>query len=482
MNTVVVSILLLFISPCLACAYTEIPGLFVDEGVRSLARGGLKPLPETQESLDFDSPLFLDSHGKIRADIVLEHQRTVRIYKGSWTGSHAYGNRVESVAAVPFSFFNGSVSGSAAAGLGYRSLDVSAESSPQNVFISASDSYSSKKAGLFLQALDRVSLGLALVDTDYRAYPEVPLEISVRPLEYLSVSYKRLYIDIAGDYSVRIAGNSGIVPVSYADERNELALKSEYKGIAAVQYAQELRHPENNRLSGRLAVPGSVYLIGDYSHRVFGFDQELYVAGQSGGYLKGEGHWREYRAGIGAEFGDHWTLEANYRRQDLDSNGGGIANSAAVVNFWPSLLIGNYNHLYRLAVGSDQYHLSAEYKGDRASFGFGCQYLDIRPAAELTYWRSVLLGFGNAGQEDLRMDTDRVQMLFLSFGTGYRWDAVTVNLALGQFVPLATHKTSASGSTGGSSGSGKDLISKTGEFINHNPGGSIIRFMASFNF
>jgi len=231
-------------------------------------------------------------------------------------------------------------------------------------------------------------------------------------------------------------------------------------------------------------LPGSLYLAGDYARSLFAFNQEFSVVDRNGGYLNGEGAWQEYRIGIGAELGSHWNIEANYRRQNLDSNGGGIANSSAVVSFWPSLLVGNYNHLYSVSLESDQYHLGAEYKGEKASFGLGFQYLDIRPVAEMTYWRSQLFGLGRTGQETLKLDTDRIQLLFLSLGAGYRWDNVSVDFAFGQFIPIAIHERSKASTPAPSdgSGSGNDIFSKIGDYINGNPGGNIVRFMASFYF
>jgi hypothetical protein len=486
---VVMPLFLISLNPGFCSAYTEITGLFIDTGVGTLARGGMERLPETQEKLDFDSPLFLDSSSKIRSEVSFEHQRTIRVYKGSWAGSHAFSDQLESAVAAPFSLLSGALAGNVAGGYGYRSFDVKAESNKEEISVSASERFSATKGGLFLKALDTVSLGVAIVDTDYRSRLEVPVEIGIAPVEYFSIGYKRSYTDIAGNFSLLISGSNGTVPVLYAEEKNELWLKGEYKGIIMAQYAQELQHPDNNRFSGRLELPGSLYLVGNYARRHFTFNQEFFVDDRNGGYLKGEGDWREYRIGVGANFGNHWNIEVNFRRQNLDSNGGGIANSSAVVSFWPSLLVGNYNHLNTVSLKSDQYHLGAEYKGEKASFGIGCQYIDLRPVAELTYWRSLLFGLGRTGLETLKLDTDRIQLLFLSLGAGYRWDNVSVNFAFGQFIPIANHERSSASTpasttvpSDGNSGSGSNLFSKIGDYINRNPGGNIVRFMASFYF
>lgn len=127
--------------------------------------------------------------------------------------------------------------------------------------------------------------------------------------------------------------------------------------------------------------------------------------------------------------------------------------------------------------------LKGEYKGEKASFRIGCQYLDIRPVAELTYWRSLLFGLGRTGQQTIKLDTDRIQLLFLSLGAGYHWDIVSVNFAFGQFIPIASHRSTApSDGSSVNGGSGKDMFSKIGNYINHNPGGNMVRFLASFNF
>lgn len=466
-------------------AYTEITGFFLDEGLGTLARGGLKQLPDNQEKLDFNSPLFLDSQGKFRSDVTYEHQRTIRVYNGSWSGSHAYSNQLEGTVAAPFSLWNGALAGSVAAGYSDRSFDVNVESSKEDISVSASERFSARKSGLFLKALDKVFMGMAMIDTDYRNRLEIPIEVSIAPVDFLSIGYKRSYKDIAGNFSALISGSNGTFPVSYAEEKNELSVKGEYKGVVMAQYTQDLNNPDNNHFVGRMELPGNMYMAGDYTRRRFKFNQEFSVKDLNGGYLKGEGDWSEYRVGAGVRLGEHWNVEANFKRQNLDSSGGGIANSAAVVGFWPSLIVGKYNHLYKVALDSDQYHLGAEYKGDKASFGVGCQYLDIRPVAEMTYWRSVLFGMGTTGLETIKLDTDRIQLLFLSFGAGYRWDVFSVNLAFGQFIPLATHvrstATTPAVSSNGSSTT-KDIFSSIGDYINHNPGGNIVRFMASFVF
>jgi hypothetical protein len=471
-------------------AFSEITGLFIDEGVSTLARGGMKRLPEDQEKLDFNSPLFLESNGKIRSDVTFEHQRTIREYNGSWAGSHAYSEQLESAVAVPYSLWDGKLIGNVAAGYGYRSYDVRAVSIKEDVSIDASERLYAKNVGFFLKSTDKLSLGISMVDTDYRIRPEIPIEINIAPVEFVSVGFKRSYTDMSWNFTGLISGSNGSFPLVYTEEYNELLVEGKYNKYILAQYSQDIQHVENKRFTGRLELPHILYLTGDYTIRGFKFNQEFSVNDLSGGYLKGECSWREYRIGAGANLSKHWNVEANFRHQSLNSSGGGIANSSAVVNFWPSLIVGNYNHLYNIALDTQQYHLGAEYKGDNATFGIGGQYIDIRPVAGLTYWRSLLFGLGKSGQETLLFDTDRIKLIFVSFGTGYRWDKISVNFACGQFIPIEIHErtkvtATTTPSTGGSSGAGgssKNLYSQFKDFIGQNPGGNIVRFMVSVNF
>lgn len=473
------------VTPRLACAYTEIIGLFLDDGVRTLARGGIERLPHERENLDFDEPLFLDSKGKYRLDATYENQRTVRIFNGSWSGSHAYAERLESAVAAPFSLYDGKVAGNLAVGYGFRSFDVKADSAKEDVFVSSDEKFNAVKGGFFLKVLDRVSLGLAVVDTDYRSAPEFPLTIEISPVESVKVGYRRSYIDVAGDFAVRLSGNDGTVPVHFKEDVDELYVSGQYKGVLYAKYVNELKRPDNRRVTARLSLPASIYLVGDYARRDFDFNQDLIVDAAPGGYLKGVAAWRKYRIGLGADLGRHWNVEANVRRETLDSSGGGIADSSAVVSFWPSLIVGNYNHTYNVALQSNQYHLGTEYQGENFSMGLGFQYLDLRPVAVLDYWRSLLFGLGRTGDGRLKLTTDRIQMIFLSLGLGYKWEHVSLNYAFGQFIPIATHDTKTTppspGGGGGGSG-GSNIFSSIADKINYNPGGNIQRLIFTLTF
>jgi len=481
-------VLVLALTPGMSCAYTEIIGLLVDDGINSLSRGGMERLPEERYLLDFQSPLFLDSKGKYRLDTGYEHQRTIRIFNGSWAGSHAYAERLESAVAAPFSLWHGNIAGNMVVGYGYRSIDVKAVSAKDDVFVAADETFNAVKGGLFLNLMDKASLGIAVVDTDYRSAPEIPLTLEISPVESVKVGYKRSYIDFAGDFAVRLSGNDGNVPLHYKEDVDELYVSWQYNDVFYAKYANELKHPENRRVTAKLALPTSLYLVGDYARRDFDFNQDFFVAANPGGYFNGRVAWRQYRIGLGARLGERWNVEANYRRGNLAANGGGIANSSAVVSFWPSLIAGNYNHTFNAGLESEQYHLGTEYQGKNFSMGFGCQYLDLRPVAQLDYWRSLLFGLGRTGAGSLKFGTDRIQMLFVSLGVGYRWKHLSVGYAFGQFIPIASHDANEKPSQtappggGGGEGGGSDIFSSIADKITHNPGGNIQRILLTITF
>jgi hypothetical protein len=114
------------------------------------------------------------------------------------------------------------------------------------------------------------------------------------------------------------------------------------------------------------------------------------------------------------------------------------------------------------------------------------QYIYLKTAAQLDYWRSVLFGIGRAGANTLQLDTDRVKLLFLSLGLGYRWQNVAVNYAFGQFVPLGTHDNKPASATpptsSGGGGGGTDIFESIADKIDHNPGGNIQRVLLTIAF
>ncbi|HBG04179.1 MAG: hypothetical protein A2075_16020 [Geobacteraceae bacterium GWC2_58_44] len=481
----VLFLLLVLLLPASAQAYTQIIDLFVDDGVDALRRGGVKELPREQERLDFSDPLSLDAKGSYRVDLFYEHQRTVRVFNGRRAGSHAFAQRLDTAVAAPFSLLDRKVTGSLAAGYGYDSIDVSATGTGNDISVASRERFAATKGGLYLNLFDLLKVGASVLGTDYRDEPEVPVEAELALTDFLKVGYKRSYLDLAGDFGLQRLGKSGLVPVHYGEENHEVYVAADYRGLFYGRYAVEPGDTGQRRFEGKLALPYALYLVGDCRQRDFSFFQDFTVDQRPGGYLRGEGSYRGYRAGIGIDPSAKWNLEANYRHWDFKSGGGGIANSSAVVDFWPSLLVGNYNHLYNLALSADHYHLGTEYKGDRFIFGGGIQYIYLKTAAELEYWRSVLFGFGRAGENTIELETDRVKLLFLSLGLGYRWQHVAVSYSFGQFIPLGTRDNQAvePESTEGAGGSGgKSDFGSIMDKISHNPGGNMQRFLLTVTY
>jgi hypothetical protein len=482
------SVLLVIFNPGTSSAITDLlVGSFIDDGVSALSRGGLEQLPRRQESPDFNAPLFLDSQGKYRVDTFYENQRTVRIYHGRWGGTHAYSDRLETSGAVPFSLYGEKFKGNVSAGYGYRSVDIGAENGKEGIFVSSAEKLEAGKGGIYLRALDRFSLGVALISNQLRSGLEVPVEAEVEAVPYLKAGYKRSYVDFDSSIDVTLSGHSGNIPLKYVEEINELYAVLDYRNIVYVKFANELQRSGNRRVEGKLSLPASVYVVGNYAKREFaGIDQAFTADGHPGGNFQGSFRKSEFRVGVGAALSDTWCVEGNYRHGALSSEGGGIASSSAVASFWPSLLIGDYNYIYAASLSSDQYHLAAQYQGNRFSFGAGFQYLDLKPQAKLDYWRSVLFGLGKTGAGNLNLTTDRVQMIFLSLGLGYRWQNVSVKYAFGQFVPIGSHDTdekpAQTSSGGGGGGGGSDVFSSIADKINYNPGGNIQRLILTLTF
>jgi hypothetical protein len=486
MRQITLAFVLLLLLPHQSLAYTEIVDFFLDYGVETLMRGGVRKLPEEQEALDFTAPLFLDSKGKYRLDAGYENQRTVRIFNGRWARSHAYAEKLETSVAAPFSLTGKKINGTVAAGYGYRWFDFSAENATEGITLKGDENFEAKKGGVNLSAYDRLRLGVSVIATDYRSGLEVPIEAEIAPCDFLRVGYKRSYIDDAADFNVQLSGKSGLIPVHYGEELNELYIVGDYKEIVYGKYAHELGKTGNLRFEGKVRLPLSLYLVGNYRQRDLNFSQDFSVEGKPGGFMRGDIVFREYRGGIGADPTDKWNVELNYRHRGLDSSGGGVAFSSAVVDFWPSLVVGNYNHTYDAAFSIDQYHAGMVYKGENVTLGLGVQYIYLKTAAQLDYWRSVLFGIGRAGANTLQLDTDRVKLLFLSLGLGYRWQNVAVNYAFGQFVPLGTHDNKPASATpptsSGGGGGGTDIFESIADKIDHNPGGNIQRVLLTIAF
>jgi hypothetical protein len=472
------ALLLLFAPPSSFALSDLLVGSFIDDGLPSLSRGGLKQLPQRQESLDFSAPLFLDSQGKFRVDTSYENQRTLRIYNGRWSGTHAYSERLESSAAAPFSLWGGRLKGDAGAGYGFRSVDIEAKNSREGIFVSGQENVEGGKGGVYLNAVDRVALGVALISKNLRGGMEVPIEAEVTALPYLKLGYKRSFAELASDLQLTLSGHQGDLSLENVEEINELYAVLDYGNRIYVKFANELRQTGNSRMEARINLPAPLYLTGSYNRRnLAGIDETISVDAKPGGTFHGDFKDSEYRVGAGAALSQRWTVEGNYRHGNFSTEGGGVGSSSAVAGFWPSLLLGNYNYLYSASIATDQYHLGAEYQGERFSFGIGCQYLDVRPQAKLDYWRSVLFGIGHTDAGTMKLKTDRIEMIFFSLGLGYRWSNVSLRYAVGQFIPIATHDTDQQPAqqTSSGGGGGSDFFSSVADKIKHNPGGNLQR-------
>jgi hypothetical protein len=485
MHTIYLSVLLVCLAATGSWANSGAMSYFLDDGVRSLARGGLETLPRQQEALDFTAPLFLDSKGTFRVEAGHESQPAARIYRGGWHGSSAGFQRLDTTLAAPLTFLGGKVKGSVAAGYGYDSFKIKADNETEGTFVHVDEKSAARKGGLFLAAFDRVSLGVSLIATDYRNRPEVPLELEISPSSWFKAGYKHSYSDLAAKVDLTLLGHQGNLPLGLLETIDELYGVLDYRGFR-LKFAQELGKPDNRRLEARLQLPGTLYLVGDYRRRDFAaIDQDFTVDAQPGGTLKAALRRSEYRAGVGAQLTSHWSLEANYRHSDIGVDGGGIASSRAVAGFWPSLLVGNYNYLASASLAADQYHLGAEYQGERFSFGAGVQYIDLKPSARIDYWRGVLFGLGRAGADTQQLTVDRIGMLFLATGVGYKWQHFELRYAVGQFIPVYTHDTArsaASSSPGSGSGGAGDIFSRISDKVTHYPGGGVQRLLLSMFF
>jgi len=482
MKRIFLPVLLLSLAATSSWANSGAMSYFVDDGVQSLARGGLERLPRQQEALDFTAPLFLDSKGTYRVEAGYESQPTARIYRGGWHGSSAGFERLDTTLAAPLSFLGGRVKGSLAAGYGFDSFRIKADNETETTLVHVDERSQARKGGVYLAAFDRVSLGVSLIATDYRKSPEVPLELEISPVSWFKVGYKHSYSDLAANVDLTLLGHQGNLPLGLPETLDELYGVLDYGGFR-LKYAQELGKADNRRLEARLQLPGNLYLVGDYRRRDFAaIDQDFTVDAQPGGTLKAALRRSEYRAGLGAQITSHWSLEVNYRHSDIGVDGGGIASSRAVAGFWPSLLVGNYNYLASASLAADQYHLGGEYQGERFSFGVGVQYIDLKPAARIEYWRGVLFGLGRAGADTKQLTVDRIGMLFLATGLGYKWQNFELRYAVGQFIPVFTHDTSPS-APASSSGSGSgDAFSRIADKVTHYPGGGVQRLLLSMFF
>ncbi len=475
----------MFYFPRTVHAYTDLLDYFIDRGA-AIKRGGVVAINQPPEQMDLRAPFSLDTQGKKRLDTSYEYLRTYRSFSGRWSGSHAYAEEFSTVGAVPFAAFDEKLSGSLAGGYRHDWRDWQAMNVQEKIDVKETRDINSFGAGAYLNYGKLAKSGVSLLKVPYQDSPQVPIELEISPVEYVSFGYRHWYRNIDWNVQIHLSGRDGQIPVRYAEQNDDLYLVGRYKELLYGKLTVDAHERGNRSVEGKLTLPDTLYLTGGYDRRESTFDQPFFVANQPGGYLRGTFKHEGYRVGVGAALSPRWSAEFNYLHKTLDSVGGGIASSAAVVDFWPSLLVGNYNHLYAAQVKTDQYHATVSYVGERWSGDLGLQYIDIWPMARLDYWRSVLFGLGQTGADSLELDTDRIQLMFLGLGLGYTFDNFKVGYSMGQMIPIGAHERTAEQSGGGGSGGGSDSASdywdNVVKFFDRNPGGLIHRLTVSIIF
>lgn len=464
----------------------EVMDTFLGGGVTTLARGGLEKLPAEPETLDFDAPLYLDSKEAYRIETGYEGRLTAKVYDGRWKGSIAESDRLETVIAAPFSLSGGSIKGSVAAGYGYNGYDLRAVNDKEDTYVHTKENYEAVKGGVYLKAFEKVSLAASIIDTDYRKAPETPLELEVAALRWLRVGYQHAYSNFATNLDLRLLGHEGNLPLRSVESIDSLYLKLDYPGVRA-KFSQELGYGKNRRLEAKVDLPKSWYLVGAYHRRDYDdMDQSFTVDGIPSGYVKGALRKQAVRAGVGTKFPNGWNLEANFRHSSTAFDGGGLASSLAVAGFWPSLIVGNYNYLTSASISANQYHIGGEFTGERYSFGVGVQYIDLKPAAQVDYWRSSIFGLGNSDADSKKLTVQRIGLIFLGAGVGYKWKYIEAKYAVGQFIPVSVRDSeedeppSPTAAPGG--GDGRSIFSEIADKIRHYPGGGLHRLLVSVTF
>ena len=436
-----------------ACAYTEVIDQFIDGGVAALGRGGLAEIDASYEWGDFQRPFSLNTDGRYLLGSGYEYQRTARIFDGRWRGSRIHGERFWVTGGAPFSFMSGMLKGSVAAGYDDEQFRVAMVNSQESIGVWAAEKIEANNGGIFLNIADRMKVSLSLIDTDYRSSLEIPAEAELQVLESLRIGYRRSFNDTAASIAVSLSGQDAVMPFKFHEEVNELYITSSYRDLLTATIRNELGNERNHEISGIVKLPWRMYGVAGYGSRDLAFTQKFYVDGSVGGYLASDINKRIFRIGLGIKPVEGWTAEANFRHSEISVSGGGIAKSSAVLDLWPSLLIGDYNHTERASVVTDQYHFLTGYKGSKFSATVGAQYIYMKTEASLEYWRSTLLGLGSTGAGSLSLDTDRIRLLFLSVGIGYEWSNVRLTYSLGQFIPLGTRERRATEE--GAAGTGK---------------------------
>jgi len=480
----ITTLLLLSLSTSQSLAFSEeVMDTFLDSGVTSLTRGGLVRLPRQPETLDFDSPLFLDSNRSHRVETGYEGQLTAKVYDGRWKGSAADSEKLHTAVAAPFSLLGDKVEGSVAAGYGFTGFELRAVNEREETYVHTKQRFESKKGGIYLNAFQRISLGASIIDTQYRESVQTPVQLEVALAKWLKGGYRHAYSNFATTMDLRLLGHEGNLPMRSIESRDELYLVLDYSPVRA-KLVQELSYGKNRRAEAKLELPASWYLVGEYDRRDFAdIDQDFTVDGIPSGYVRGNLQKKMLRAGVGTRLSSRWSLEANYRHSDISFDGGGVASPLAVAGFWPSLIVGNYNYMTSASISADQYHVAGEFQGDNLSFGIGMQYIDLKPAAQVSYWRNTILGLGNSDADIKKLHVRRIGMIFLGTGIGYKWKNVEAKYALGQFIPVSvTEDDPDEPVPPDAPDDDRSVLSQIAEKIRHYPGGGLHRLLITVTF
>ena len=464
---------------------------FLDSGVRTLGRGGVAAINAEPEALSLDDPysLRIAERNRYRIDATYEYQRILRLYDGNWQGTKVASDALETVIAAPFSFLGEDLKLVAAAGYKYDGHDINVTNQQEEVEINSNSHFNAGRAGFLASWRGVLSAAFTLDANEYSGSIELPFEVKVTPFQQISFGYKQGYHHLKSDIALKISGKSGAIPFAYTQNQRQLYFESRlWDDKFYLRVGVDPTNPSKLDAVTKIKLPHHLYVVGSLRQWEEDMRQPFGLAdGLPGGYIDAFLKQTSYRIGMGWDITEQWNVETNYISSQLEMNGGGAANARAVVDFWPSLVVGNYNYLYAGGVKVDQVHVAAEYKKDRFSFESGLQYLQIKPSFDLNYWRGILFGLGRAGEDNISLTTDRIDMIGLFLGFRYRLGPATFQYALGQFIPVATHEKEGSGATGGGAadsggGDSKNIFEQIGDKISNHPGGLIQRLQLTVEF
>lgn len=469
----------------------EVMNYFLDGGVRTLGRGGIAPIDAEPEALSLDDPysLRIAARNRYRIDATYEYQRILRLYDGGWQGTKVASDALETVIAAPYSFLEGDLNLVAAAGYKYEGQDINATNQQEKVEINSNQRFNSGRAGFLASWRGMLSAALTLDANEYSDSIQLPFEVKVTPSQLISFGYKQGYHHLKNDIALTISGKNGAIPFSYTQNQRQLYFESKlWDDQLYLRVGVDPGNTSNLEAETKIKLPHRLYVVSSIRQWKEDMRQPFTLAaGIPGGHIDAFLKQARYRIGMGWDITEQWNVETNYVSSRLEMNGGGVANARAVVDFWPSMIVGNYNYLYAGGMKVDQLNVAAEYKKDRLSLEYGLQYLQIKPSFDLNYWRSILFGFGRAGEDNISLTTDSIDMIGLFLGFRYRLGPATFQYALGQFIPVATHEKDGAGAAGGGaadSGGGdkKNLFEQISDKISNHPGGLIQRLQLTVEF